>query len=71
MIELRWLVVDDPIRRGSLLATVLLDDPLWQVLQMRQMTNPLEIGLQDPVWTEWKDVPVVGGKYQPTEEQFQ
>lgn len=32
----------------------------YKVLQQRLMTNPLEIGIQPPIWTEWNDVPCVG-----------
>ena len=28
-------------------------------LQYRAWTNPLEAGLQPPLWTDWQDVPTV------------
>ena len=30
-----------------------------KVLQYRQATNVLEIGVQPPIWSEWEDVPTV------------
>ena len=30
-----------------------------RVLQFRQMTNIEEVGIQEPIWSEWQDVPVV------------
>lgn len=66
MIELRWLVIDKP-RLGAISGTMLIHVPrLWKVLQMRQITNPLEIGLHEPIWTEWKDIPVISGKLEET-----
>jgi len=32
------------------------------VLQYRIMTNIQEIGLQEPIWSEWEDVPTVYDK---------
>jgi len=31
------------------------------VLQYRQMQNISEIGIQEPIWSEWQDVPTVYG----------
>jgi len=28
-------------------------------MQYREMQNPIEIGIQDPIWSEWLDVPTV------------
>ena len=28
-------------------------------LQYRVLLNPLEIGMQDPIWSDWEDVPMV------------
>ena len=34
--------------------------PYWvQLLQYRVRLNPLEAGLEDPIWSEWQDVPTV------------
>ena len=36
-------------------------------LQYRIMENPQEIGIQDPIWSEWGNVPtVVDGKHYST-----
>ena len=43
MIELRWLVVRYKPT----------------ILQFRQMVNVLELGIQEPIWSEWEDVPNV------------
>ena len=34
-----------------------LDQPLR--LQFRTDLNPLEQGMEDPLWSEWEDVPIV------------
>ena len=53
MIELRWLEYEE----------MQFDDvcsPIGQVrtkLQYRQMLNPIEIEFQEPIWSEWQDVP--------------
>lgn len=31
---------------------------IWRVLQYSVMDNPHELGIQDPVWSDWIDVPV-------------
>lgn len=56
MIELRWCVqqwteypeLGEPIKRQR--------EP---VLQFRQMTNIQEIGIQEPIWSDWVEVPTV------------
>ena len=53
MIELRWLVVTDcyPATDGGIYK---LDRE--KVLQVRHMTD---IGLHEPIWSEWDAVPIV------------
>ena len=57
MIELRWLV-----------RTIFINDELGNkkvfgkqeiVLQYRTMSNPIEVFLQEPIWSEWEDVETV------------
>ena len=31
-------------------------DQFQKVLQFRSVMNPSEIGLQEPIWSEWSDV---------------
>lgn len=57
MIELRWLVKREPLGKD------------WQasyktsrVLQYRTMENTMEIGIQPPIWSEWRDVEEVEEK---------
>ena len=40
---------------------------LGTVLQYLRMENPLEIGLQDPIWSDWFDVPTEFEVKQPKE----
>ncbi len=60
MIELRWFkpkqyFVQEDV--GGELFGEWVDPP--PVLQNRQMQNPEEIGLHEPIWSEWQDVPTV------------
>lgn len=60
MIELRWhkeLAGEyfDGIMKGS---KVYKD----KALQYRTMANPAEIGVQEPIWSEWEEVPLVWSK---------
>jgi len=31
---------------------------VYRVLQYRERVNIMEIGMQEPIWSEWKDVPL-------------
>ena len=30
--------------------------PLWQVLEYRHQVNVLELGIQEPIWSDWLEV---------------
>ena len=45
--ELRWFEYEAP--DGC--------RPAAPTLQYRTIINPLELGLREPIWSEWKDVP--------------
>lgn len=50
----RWLIKEYEIwPEYGMRPTIERDEP---VLQCRSMENPLEYGLQDPIWSEWQDV---------------
>lgn len=56
MIEFRWITWQgkDGMPPGG--AIPVCDYPaLWNVLQYRERENMNEIGLQDPIWSEWKN----------------
>lgn len=57
MTELR-LFVDEWDCYADGMITKKVSDP---VLQYRQMQNISEIGIQEPIWSEWQDVPTVYG----------
>jgi hypothetical protein len=52
MMQIRWLVFQHPNDIG----TQRIRD---KKLQYREVLNPMEIGLQEPIWSEWTDVNVV------------
>ena len=47
MIHMRWVKYNFP---SGISVTV---------LQYRAMTNIEEIGIQPPIWSEWRDIPTV------------
>ena len=51
MTELRWVWKTEFDEYRTLTTT--------KVLQYRTMQNLMEIGLQEPIWSEWMDVPEV------------
>ena len=57
MIELRWYVkeISEPIA-GAFVTVE------HKILQSRYMANPEEIGLQEPIWSDWVEVPIVYDK---------
>ena len=64
MIEIRWLKrkTGRKIRvpdNSTLAYRFKLVDEVERVLQVRAMLNIEEIGIQDPIWSEWQDVPEV------------
>ena len=54
MFELRWLIRPVTMKLG---APIPFPNEKEKVLQFRQMSNIEEIGIQEPIWTEWEDVP--------------
>jgi len=55
LIELRWY--DASYTRFEEFASF--DVKVEPVLQFRTITNVFEFGLQDPIWSEWINVPTV------------
>lgn len=57
MIEVRWVEKDTEPPFGAVQVPTLsvLQKPVFNVLQYRERENPLEIGLQDAIWSEWKN----------------
>lgn len=53
MLELRWKVENWTEYRDGL-EIPYTEEP---VLQYRKLTNPLELGLNQPIFTDWMDVP--------------
>lgn len=53
MFEFRWVVAHWDKYDGASFVPVT-EEP---VLQFRQMENPLELGLSEPLWTDWREVP--------------
>jgi hypothetical protein len=57
MFELRWIHKTGAPKAGWIsIGTVGHGPLLWQVLQYRARTNPIEEGLQEATYTEWQDV---------------
>ncbi len=54
MYELRWKQKLGNPDKGS----VMVGDRISQTLQYRVMTNIEEVGIQEPIWSEWENVPV-------------
>jgi len=55
--ELRWLVeYSEEWHEHSEFAKKVSSEPR---LQYRERSNPLEAGIQDPIWSDWIDVPTV------------
>lgn len=62
MIELRWVygnrnMIVESVQDGRTFERE-------KVLQYRVITNGEEIGLHEPIYSDWQDVPVVGEKTQ-------
>lgn len=56
MIEMRWLIIDTEDAAYNGFANKPAPE---RVLQYRQQTNMDEWGLQEPIWSDWIDVPEV------------
>lgn len=54
MFELRWIRKEEPAPEHGRNCFRMV-----KVLQFRQMSNIEEVGIQQPIWTEWEDVPTV------------
>ena len=57
MIELRWKI--EEWEEYTDMSSHPIKHTEKPVLQYRTMTNIEEIGLQEPIWSEWTDVPEV------------
>ena len=58
MIEFRWKRWERHIDGQAPFGAIIVGtgcQQYTQVLQYRERENMLEIGIQDPIWSEWKD----------------
>lgn len=54
-IQLRWKKSNGQYSNQSILN--IYGDKV--ILQYREILNPLEIGLHEPIWSDWTDVPFI------------
>ena len=57
MYELRWVMHGKGQPPQGAICIGQPPQIMFQVLQYRTIINPLETGIQEPIWSEWETVP--------------